>query len=1085
MLSGCWCGSWRTGHASDYEVNTQSRRGTFVTKSDSTVGRRTLPALAIALLTVLSSPSAWADSSFGGLVGRAPPGLTVSVTNRATGVTRVTTVSKQGRYSVLGLPAGEYVVKASNGASAVVSIAVASTATLNLATAAMISPANALREMSKSLQEVLVTGNRVMNFQDPEVGQIVTLHDIDTLPELDDNFLNFADLTPGVQVMNTSGGLSLRGGANAPEGADIMIDGVSNKDYVTGNLSGGGELNGVADRGNPFPEAAIAEYKVLSSNYSAQYTDATSVIIDAQSASGSNTLKGSASVDFTNQNMRDVTPLETSTGLASPKAQDRTEDYALSAGGPIIRDELHWFVAFQRKDYLIGGVVAPSEGPSITGAAAPTIQQFESFLPQSLTSLWGPESLPFTENLMFGELDAEPTGSDRIEATAQIRSENQTTGGTSLGSAITGSTLARNAAAPVSSGDIRWATDWVHGGTRWTNDLKAYVDHDYQSAAKPQDDISQINYAYVGDGTFYNPLLTTGAQSGYRANQSELGLTDDFTLPNLEWQGTHTFKAGLRVQDLTLQSQMQFASTTASFAWAANTTGLAPNPDNVILSGPIPGLGCGSCASVSSSDRQYGVYLQDDWDINRHLSVDLGARWDYEVVPAYLDWATPQPIVASFQQTFPGSSETYAQALALGGVNISDYISNGHNRSPQTNEIQPRLGFTYDIKGDDEYVLYGGYGRSYDRGAFGTYASEMQSYATYGNNLSVFFPDPPGYTLEGVSSDCPAPTANFNGAPCVAWNPAYLTKPSLLVPYLNASDISSYGNILSSNHLRDPYTDQFSLGLRTRQGEWVMSGTVVYQQSFDIFSDTPGNRNPDGTFENPLLPGIGTTPFFEHGVLESVELQQNDGRNESTQLELSLVKPYTKHSGWSASLAYTYSMAWQNGTFSYWPSAPATSSPASLGYGASATGHEVMLPSASVPRHLIVATYGHDLPWNMYVSFKMTLETPTPIYDTCYPSFDPACPKTTSYSDSSVIVAHLPELFMYKDVDMVLMKTFDLSHGIKPYVRLDIINLLDDTNYDPAYVTSVNETTGVASNANNTALLGSTLTAKLTAGVSW
>jgi hypothetical protein len=119
------------------------------------------------------------------------------------------------------------------------------------------------------------------------------------------------------------------------------------------------------------------------------------------------------------------------------------------------------------------------------------------------------------------------------------------------------------------------------------------------------------------------------------------------------------------------------------------------------------------------------------------------------------------------------------------------------------------------------------------------------------------------------------------------------------------------------------------------------------------------------------------------------------------------------------------------------------------------------------------------------VSFKMTLETPTPIYDTCYPSFDPACPKTTSYSDSSVIVAHLPELFMYKDVDMVLMKTFDLSHGIKPYVRLDIINLLDDTNYDPAYVTSVNETTAVASNANNTALLGSTLTAKLTAGVSW
>jgi hypothetical protein len=66
-----------------------------------------------------------------------------------------------------------------------------------------------------------------------------------------------------------------------------------------------------------------------------------------------------------------------------------------------------------------------------------------------------------------------------------------------------------------------------------------------------------------------------------------------------------------------------------------------------------------------------------------------------------------------------------------------------------------------------------------------------------------------------------------------------------------------------------------------------------------------------------------------------------------------------------------------------------------------------------------------------------------------------------------------------------LTKTFDLRHGLKPYVRLDVLNLFDSANFDPAYVTSINAATGVASNAGNTALLGPPFTAKLSVGMSW
>jgi hypothetical protein len=383
-------------------------------------------------------------------------------------------------------------------------------------------------------------------------------------------------------------------------------------------------------------------------------------------------------------------------------------------------------------------------------------------------------------------------------------------------------------------------------------------------------------------------------------------------------------------------------------------------------------------------------------------------------------------------------------------------------------------------------VLYGGYGRSYDRGAFANYASEQQSLANLGSgSFNVNFPVPPaGYGLFG--SACTAPDPNFPGGPCVSWNPAYLKNPSLLAPFVLSQTNLFLNNVLSSNRLKDPRTDQFSFGLRTRQGEWLMSGTVVYQQTFDLFSQTPGRRNPDGSFFNQQ----GGSYFYQDGQVDLLSLQNNDGRNESTQLELSLVKPYSSESRWSASLAYTYSMAWQNGGDSYWPNQGgvtgvlAGSTYASTAYTDGPTGHERMRPSASVPRHLIVATYGRDLPWNMNVAFKITLETPTPVYWACDPQYDSQCPATPG-TNETVITANINELFMYRDVDMQLTKIFELPHGLKPYVRLDVLNLFDSANYDPAYVTSINEVTRVASNVGNTALLGPPFTAKLSVGLSW
>ncbi|MDQ9215740.1 hypothetical protein RF181_00005, partial [Escherichia coli] len=68
--------------------------------------------------------------------------------------------------------------------------------------------------------------------------------------------------------------------------------------------------------------------------------------------------------------------------------------------------------------------------------------------------------------------------------------------------------------------------------------------------------------------------------------------------------------------------------------------------------------------------------------------------------------------------TDPAVSATYAEQLAKGGVNINDYSSNGRNRKQDNNNFAPRLGFSYDFRGDESRVLFGGAGRSYDRNLF-------------------------------------------------------------------------------------------------------------------------------------------------------------------------------------------------------------------------------------------------------------------------------------------------------------------------------------------------------------------------------
>src|SRR3546814_16997920 len=109
-----------------------------------------------------------------------------------------------------------------------------------------------------------------------EVGTNITQRLIEQLPQNNRNFLAFAELAPGVQFSTDGqGNTSLRGGAQPTASINVFIDGVSQKDNVLKN----GVTGQDSTQGNPFPQLAIGEYRVISSNYKAEFDAVSSVAI--------------------------------------------------------------------------------------------------------------------------------------------------------------------------------------------------------------------------------------------------------------------------------------------------------------------------------------------------------------------------------------------------------------------------------------------------------------------------------------------------------------------------------------------------------------------------------------------------------------------------------------------------------------------------------------------------------------------------------------------------------------------------------------------------------------------------------------
>jgi hypothetical protein len=213
------------------------------------------------------------------------------------------------------------------------------------------------------------------------LGQVIERKQVSELPLNERNFLTFALLVPGGQLPVQGSQNSTQGGAISVNGAreqsnDFLLDGVDNNDLYLNQYS-------------VLPSVdAIQEFKVQSSDYSAEFGRSGGAQINVVLKSGTNQFHGSGFDFVRNRNLDaknffdkpDCTP-ESVEGTCAPIPRLDRNQFGGTLGGPIQKDKTFFFLSYEglrlrqatTREASVPSQVAPASGPYADLADASTL----------------------------------------------------------------------------------------------------------------------------------------------------------------------------------------------------------------------------------------------------------------------------------------------------------------------------------------------------------------------------------------------------------------------------------------------------------------------------------------------------------------------------------------------------------------------------------------------------------------------------------------------------------------------------------------------------------------------------------------
>lgn len=531
-----------------------------------------------------------------------------------------------------------------------------------------------LRAQATTLAEVAVTGTRTgADFSPTRQGTQTTISDtlVRRTPTLNRDVADLTRLTP--QVSTDPSGRQSAGGQNNRFN-NIQVDGVSlaNRFGLGASPTLGSQVGGRA-----IALEAIKEFQVLLSPYDVRQGNFTGALVNAVTQSGTNEFKGSAFLYYRDQNFsRDTAFVRNSPFLR--------RQLGVSLGGPIIRDRLRFFLTAETSRNATpasGPFYDPTSPNGIVNTTSANLRitpaQIDSFnlgaRNRGVPNVGSPTAFGLVNPLLntFARLDYQISSGNRLVIRNIYNDQKQDDFFRSNGTFNFTSNYFRRtersnqAVAQLFSNLPGAASNEAIVGLTSTRFKRA------PSVLSPQYLVQNIGGS--GTGLSFRGGTENSSQ-GNELREDLFEIQDNLTFP----RGAHTFTVGTRneiykVYNAFLQNSYgnyTFASL-ADWVSGANATSYAGSGS---LGGPV---------AAQFTAGQFGGYVQDQWTVNPRLTVTGGLRVD---VPVFFDKPAS---TASVKTDF--------------GRSTADIPSG----NPQ---FSPRLGFNYDVTGDQVNQLRGGIG---------------------------------------------------------------------------------------------------------------------------------------------------------------------------------------------------------------------------------------------------------------------------------------------------------------------------------------------------------------------------------------
>lgn len=295
---------------------------------------------------------------------------------------------------------------------------------------------------------------------------------------------------------------------------------------------------------------------------------------------------------------------------------------------------------------------------------------------------------------------------------------------------------------------------------------------------------------------------------------------------------------------------------------------------------------------------ELGWFVQDDWKVNKRLTVNLGVRWDF------FSPHTEKYNKATQLMLGPGAGQSGKIAsinceAVVGGKcvqPVGDSNSPNGGFAPDSSlfparygNFAPRLGFAWDPFGTGKTSLRGGAAISYEGSFYNALSNSRWNLPYYSfNEACPSFCGVPGLPTYGPTDANGNPTGaapTYTGAPSTIGNgPAGLNFQGNIMGWLPSNpNLASLTGIPSKNYTL-PYTEQFFLGVQHQFGpSTVLEVNGVMNLSRHLFWAENVNRltggalRPKGSVLNPCTGKLTSSPLLNpcFGTLRTWETSAN------------------------------------------------------------------------------------------------------------------------------------------------------------------------------------------------------------------